>query len=165
LAVGLVTAMAALILSACSVPLPSSTACDQATEATLQAVQSKLNVNATLRNGRSVGPTSNGWTLVSAELHKNGDKTNSRGDILTWALPKGASTTGADFFAVDSKARSDSTWPRASFSVTAPGAIKSRGCVEAVRGTVPCPAEGSGLAIPLGVKVKRSCSTTTTQAP
>jgi hypothetical protein len=147
------------------VPAPSSGACGQATDATLLVLQSKLTVNATLRNGKTIGPTAAGWTLVSAELHRNGDKTDARGDILTWALPVGASDTGSAFLAVDSKARSDSTWPRAPIAVTAAGAITSRGCVESVRGTVPCLNEGSGLTVSIGVKAGNQCETTTVQAP
>jgi hypothetical protein len=125
-------------LSACSVPLPPSSACGVAENSTLQALQAKLTVKGTLRNGRTVGPTSTGWTLVSAELHLKGDKKSVRGNILTWALPKGAPATSTAFLAVDSKARSDSTWPTAPFAVTADGVITSRGCVDEVVGTVPC---------------------------
>jgi hypothetical protein len=147
-------------LSACSVPLPPSSACGVASNSTLQALQAKLTVDGMLRNGRTVGPTSAGWTLVSAELHLKGDKKSVRGNILTWALAKGAPATGTDFLAVDSRARSDSTWPKAPFAVTAAGVITSRGCVDEVVGTVPC-ANQSGLA-PTGLNThSNNCGAST----
>jgi hypothetical protein len=147
-------------LSACSVPLPPSSACGVANNATLHALQAKLTVDGTLRNGRTVGPTSIGWTWVSAELHLKGGRKSVRGNILTWGLPKGAPMTGGAFLAVDAKARSDSTWPKAPFAVTAAGVITSRGCVDEVVGTVPC-ANQSGLA-PAGLNTHSgSCGAST----
>lgn len=158
LAIGLVMVGGSVALGACSVPLPSASACGYPSEKMISAVESRLTASGTLRNGRTVGPTKAGWTMVSAELHQKGDKTSVRGDILTFALPTGATDNSTDFFAVDTKARSDSTWPKAPFSVTAPGVITSRGCVLSVLGTVPCTSQGGALP---GAPIKTNCDSTT----
>ena len=78
--------------------------------------------------------------IVSAELHKRGDQLHDKGDILSWAeLAPGR------FLAVDVRARQDSTWPAARFDVRHAGVITSRGCVEALRGTIPCNTNSNGL--------------------
>ena len=134
----------ALPLAACSVPLPSSVACGDAPPATLSAIQARLVVAGTLRNGRTVEtsptPSAGAPRIVSAELHRRGDKVHDKGDILSWA-----ETTPGRFEAVDYNARHDSAWPAARFDVRHPGVITSRGCVETLRGTIPCNSNGNGL--------------------
>jgi hypothetical protein len=142
----LVAALAASVLplAACSVPLPSSVACGDAPPAILSALQARLVVAGTLRNGRTVDtsptPSSLSPRIVSAELHRRGDKVHDKGDILSWA-----EIAPGRFVAVDYNARHDSTWPAARFDVRRPGVITSRGCVESIRGTIPCNSNGNGL--------------------
>lgn len=129
----------AVPLTGCSVPLPSSVACGDAPPATLSAIQARLSVAGSLRNGRTVD-TSGAMRIVSAELHRRGDQLHDKGDILSWA-----EVASGRFVAVDVKARQDSTWPAASFDVRHAGVITSRGCVEALRGTIPCSTNSNGL--------------------
>jgi hypothetical protein len=118
--------------SSCSVSLYSA-ACNTAPKPLLTTIDSRLRVSGTLRNGYTIAAPS-GWVLVSAELHLKGTKVNAAGDILTFATRSGKPIIRA----VDAKARQLSTWPKASFGVYMSGVITSRGCVERVRGTVPC---------------------------
>src|SRR5262245_25370488 len=106
--------------------------CANTSEATLTTLQSKIEVDGQLRNGKVV--KSGSQSFVSAELHLDGKDRHEKGDILTWVTDD---LEGSEFFSVDINAREDSSWPDADVTVTAPGARESRACVAPSTGKTP----------------------------
>ncbi|HEY7105733.1 MAG TPA: hypothetical protein VH986_04985 [Acidimicrobiia bacterium] len=117
---------AVVVLPACGNPTQSVRNCVGAPEDVVQAIQQKVTGAQKLRNGKMVHLENAEWTFVSAELHPFSDAPHDKGDIATWATKDIKSNDG--FVSVDVHAREESTWPPASFNVTADGAIESRAC-------------------------------------
>jgi hypothetical protein len=113
-------------LSACGNPQQSVRHCQGAPEESVLAIQQKVTAQGKLRNGKLVH-LKNGPSFVSAEIHLESDAAHDKGDIATWATDDIKNTD--EFQSVDVHAREESTWPHASFDVTADGAIESRACV------------------------------------
>ena len=127
--VGSVTVLA-LLLAACGNPSQDVAGCTGVDDAVTTAISQRLDVGAgTLRNAKQVraGRT----TFISAELHARADAKHDKGDVLTWAT---RNLKGATFEAVDEHARTNSSWPRAAFNVSAKGAYASRACTDINRG-------------------------------
>jgi hypothetical protein len=154
----LAVALASLTFAAgCGNPKQSVQHCVGAPEEALIAIKEKIKPAAKvkLRNGKMVHLTGNDYTFVSAELHPQSDAPHDKGDIATWATKDVAG--GEGFVSVDVHAREDSTWPHASFNVTADGAIESRACTGLntgkTRAQIECEqreSSGEGVALPQG---------------
>jgi len=114
------------VLGGCGNPTASVSRCLGTPDATVAAIQDRLTIPGSLRNGKMVKPLRpNGFTIVSAELHPTGADKQAKGDILTWAS---RNLTAGRFESVDANARNDSGWPHANFGVSADGVIESRAC-------------------------------------
>ena len=113
-------------VAGCGNPQQSVRHCQGAPEESIVAIQQKVTAQGKLRNGKMVHLKS-GPYFVSAEIHLDSDASHDKGDIATWATDDIKSTD--EFQSVDVHAREESTWPHASFDVTADGAIESRACV------------------------------------
>jgi hypothetical protein len=141
----------------CSAPSLSLKDCSDAPPPVVQAIALRLTAPGSLRNAQTITAPSSDVTFVSAELHLRSDKSDAKGDILTWAVP-GATAAPGDFVSVDEHARKDSSWPQASFDVRRDGAIRSRACTDQYLGNPPTtlnPAcQGGGAAVP-GVQLQK----------
>jgi hypothetical protein len=114
------------LIAGCGNPQQSVRHCQGAPDEAILAIQQKVTAKGKLRNGKMVHLGS-GHYFVSAEIHLDSDAPHDKGDIATWATDDIKSTD--EFQSVDVHAREESTWPHASFDVTADGAIESRACV------------------------------------
>lgn len=107
----------------------------------LEAIGERLEVPGTLRFGQAVPSSRPGLTFVSAELHEPDAEEDAEGNIYTWATPD--DDEGA-YLAVDTRAKTDSSWPAAAFDVREDGGIESRACTSQARDEDPdaadCPA-------------------------
>jgi hypothetical protein len=145
-------------IAGCGNPQQSVRHCQGAPEESILAIQQKFTAKGKLRNGKMVHLKS-GPYFVSAEIHLYSDAPHAKGDIATWATDDIKSTD--TFQSVDIHAREESTWPHASFTVTADGAIESRACVGLntgkTRAQIQCEqrqSSGDNVALPAG----KSCS-------
>lgn len=124
--------VALTVLPACASPKPDdpqSVGCEPASGTVLSALRKHIEKDGTLRHG-AILLGARGAAFVSAELHLVDDDEDDQGAILTWTTPDPASGT---FFAVDQRAREDSSWPHADIDMRAVGAIASRGCTAEYR--------------------------------
>ena len=132
----------------------STLKCQGVSDDLLVAASSKLTVPGRLRNGKAVDGDSK-VQFLSAELHRQGDDPHDKGDLLTFAVPKGDESA---LVAVDANAREDSSWPHASFDVRAKGARESRACADLLRGKtkaqIECEQKSGG---PIPIPGKRDC--------
>jgi hypothetical protein len=132
-----------MIVTGCAAPTADTSACAKVPEKSLQAIGERLDVPGTLRFGQQVPSSRQGMTFVSAELHEPDHDEDEKGDIYTWAAT--SEDDSADYVAVDTRAKSDSSWPAATFDVREDGAIESRACTNEFRDRDPesdreCPA-------------------------
>lgn len=141
-------------LTGCGNPQQSVRHCQGAPDEAVLAIQQKFTAKGKLRNGKMVHLKS-GPYFVSAEIHLDSDAPHAKGDIATWATSDIKSTD--EFQSVDVHARDLSTWPHASFDVTADGAIESRACVGLNTGKtkaqIQCEQDkssGNNVALPAG---------------
>ena len=153
-AAGLVMPVA---LSGCGNPTQSTSNCAGVSDGAVRAIQQRITGAETLRNVRMVHLRNGEYAFVSGELHPHSDDPHQKGDIATWATRDIKSAD--DFLAVDVHAREESTWPHASFDVTADGAIESRACTGLSRGKTPAQvaceqaeAAGQSAGLPSGKK-------------
>lgn len=124
---GAVLALASTVLvTACGTPTQAVDRCQSAPDELARAIQARLTADGTLRNAKLVRPATGAYTFVSAEIHLRSAAPHDKGEIGTWAT-KDTEQPDA-FVAVDARARQQSRWPGAPFTVTADGAIESRAC-------------------------------------
>lgn len=111
----------------------SNAGCQDAPDIVIKVIEAKLTVAGNLRNGKEIKGSgdSEGYTFVSAELHRNGDKRHRKGDILTLTSKN---PDQGDFLAVDTNARDQSSWQSGGFDVRVNGARESRGCTALYQG-------------------------------
>ena len=122
-------------LSGCGNPKQSVRHCVGAPDELVRAIEERVTGPQTLRNGKMVRLEGAKYAFISAEFHPRSDDPHDKGDIGTWATQDIESTDG--FQSVDVHAREESTWPVASFNVTAEGAIESRACTGLSAGKTP----------------------------
>src|SRR5687767_13787363 len=100
--------LAAMYATGCAAPKADTSACAKASEQSLKAIGERLDVPGTLRFGQEVPSSRQGMTFVSAELHEPDHDEDEKGDIYTWAVT--SEGDAADYVAVDTRAKSDSSW-------------------------------------------------------
>lgn len=115
-----------VLTGGCSGPSVDTSACTTTRDELIATLATRLHQGA-LRHGRQVAGARDGVVFVSAERYDPADDGDD-GDIYTWAI-----TRNDEVLAVDTRAKSESSWPRADFDVREDGALESRACTDEAR--------------------------------
>ena len=128
-------AVAGFTLVACGNPETEVEGCTGTSNEVVAAISERLHRNVgRLRNTHQFSQGTDGYTFITAELHdpeKGKEDRHDKGDLLTWAT---RNEDSGQFEAVDERARTESSWPGASFDVREKGVYESRACTNISRG-------------------------------
>jgi hypothetical protein len=128
-------AVAGFTLVACGNPETEVEGCTGTSDEVVAAISERLNRNVgRLRNTHQFSKGTDGLTFITAEIHdpeKGKEDRHEKGDLATWATTNERS---GQFMSVDEHARTESSWPPASFDVRKTGAYESRACTNISRG-------------------------------